>query len=142
MTQPRLILDLRCLLLMFLLNSGCAPDPVQRFVPTPTDARQAVETALSNWKSGTKHGTISSPSLKVKIDVYDARWHDEKKKLESYRIVKEITGKPLPQFEIQLKFPGKPEETTIYLVNGIDPLQVYRESDYNKAYGVETKGIK
>ena len=141
MTRPRLILDLCCLLLIFLLHSGCAPDPGQRFVPTATDARQAVETALSTWKSGTKHGTISSSSSKVKIDVYDARWHDEKKKLESYRLIKEITGKPLPQFEVQMKLQGKPEETTIYLVNGIDPLQVYRESDFNKANGVETKGM-
>ena len=141
MTRPRLILVLYCLPLLLILHSGCAPDVDQQYVPKASDARKAVETALSEWKSGAEHGTISSSSSKVKIDVIDARWQIEKRKLESYRIIEEITGKPLPQFKVQLKMVGKPEETTTYLVVGIDPLQVWSEVDHRKSFGDTTRGM-
>ena len=133
MTRRRLSLALGCLPLLLLPFICCAPD----YVPKPTDARQAVETALSTWKSGAKHETITSS--KVKIDVTDSRWRD-RKQLESYMITEEIKGQTLPQFTVRLKLVGKPEETATYLVVGIDPLQVFREVEYKEAMGVPTKG--
>ena len=136
MTRRRLSLALGCLPLLLLPFICCAPKA--DLVPKPTVARQAVETALSTWKSGAKHGTITSS--KVKIDVYDARWRDGKK-LESYAITEEIKGQPLPQFKVRLKLVGKPEETTTYRVVGFDPLQVWSDDDYEKAFGAKGTGM-
>lgn len=141
MTRRRLILALCCLPLLFLIYFyfGYAPDAEKRYVPAATDARQAVETALSTWKSGAKHGTITSS--KVKIDVFDARWQVEKKNLESYMIIEDIPGQPQPQFKVRLKLVGKQEETNTYLVVGNDPLQVFRDDDYQKSFGATIKGM-
>ena len=138
MTRRKLILALCCLSLLLLLCSGCARNTVQSYVPAATDARQAVETSLSKWKSGAKHDTITSS--KVKIDVFDARWRDGKK-LESYVITEEIKGQPLPQFKVRMKLVGKAEETATYRVVGIDPLQVWNDVDYGESFGVTTKGM-
>ncbi len=137
MTHQRLILVFCCLHLLLLYQSGCAPESGQRFAPTATNARQAVENALSTWKSGAKHETITSSI--VKIDVLDSRWRNGKK-LESYMITEEIKGQPLPQFTVRLKLEGKPEETETYLVVGKDPLQVFSEVEYSLAMGVKRKG--
>ena len=134
MTRRRLILALCCLPLLLLLCFGCARNTTEGFVPPAKDARQAVETALTKWKSGAKHDTITSS--KAKIDVYDARWRDGKK-LESYAITEEIKGQPLPQFKVRLKLVSKPEETTTYRVVGIDPLQVWSDDDYKDSFGAK-----
>lgn len=138
MTRRRLILALGCLPLLLLLRFGCARNTTKNYVPTATEARQAVEDALSKWKSGAKHGTVESS--KVKIDVFDARWRDGKK-LESFTINEEIKGQSLPQFKVRLKLVGKQEETTTYLVIGIDPLQVWSEVDYKESFSGTTKGM-
>ena len=35
-----------------------------------------------------------------------------------------------PQFKVRLQVEGEPDETTVYYVIGIDPIQVYRETEF------------
>ena len=112
---------------------GCAGKSIESYKPTSESARKAIETALSTWKSGTAHGSITS--VKPSVDVFDARWRAGAK-LENYEILTEVTGKPEPHFTVKIKLAGKPEETTEYLVVGIDPLLVFRQADYEKATGM------
>lgn len=118
-------------LLIVLL--GCGGDTTQRYVPAAASARSGLETALSTWKSGAAHGTITTST--PAIDVFDARWQSGKK-LESYEILEEITGQEHPQFKVRLKLADAPEETTTYRVVGIDPLLVFRDADYQKTTGM------
>ena len=67
--------------------------------------------------------------------MFDARWQSGSK-LERYEIIEEVSGKQHPHFRVNLKLAGKPEETTEYLVVGIDPLLIFREADYRKASGM------
>jgi hypothetical protein len=128
----KLTLGLWALIFVFC-SLGCTGKSVESYKPTNESARKAIETALSTWKSGTPHGSITN--VKPSLDVFDARWQAGAK-LESYEILEEVTGKPEPHFKVKLKLAGKAEETTEYLVVGIDPLNIFRQADYNKATGM------
>ena len=120
--------------LVFVYSAaGCTGKSVDSYKPTIGVARNAIETALSTWKSGTAHGSITN--VKPSLDVFDARWQAGAK-LESYEILEEVTGKPEPHFKVRLKLAGKSQETTEYLVVGIDPLLIFRQADYDKANGL------
>ena len=112
---------------------ACKGNTVDRYKPTNTSAKQAVETALSTWRDGAKHGTITT--VTPNLNVFDARWQAGSR-LEEFQILEEIKGKEYPYFKVKLKIAGKPEETIEYLVVGIDPLLVFREADYKKASGL------
>lgn len=116
-----------------LCGIGCRRNSTDRYRPTNATAKKAIETALSTWKEGAKHGPITSVS--PNLNVFDARWQAGSR-LEDFRILEEVTGKQHPQFKVKLKIEGKPEETIEYLVVGIDPLLVFREADYKRASGL------
>ena len=119
-------------MLLLCTAIGCSGKSVASYKPSNEVARQALQTALSTWKSGAKHDPITS--VKPNLEVFDARWQAGSK-LESFEILEEVPDKPQPQFKVKLKLVGKPEETTDYLVVGIDPLLIFRQEDYNKATG-------
>lgn len=112
---------------------GCTGGSTDRYIPASANARSALETALKTWQSGEKHAPITSS--KPEINVFDARWQAGKK-LESFEILEEVAGQTPPQFKVRLKVAGQPEETTTYLVVGIDPLHVFRDADYQKTIGM------
>lgn len=117
---------------MNLVNSGChRPNP---YLPADAVARQIVETAFSTWKAGRKRGT--TVASEEHMTLFDSRWQAGKK-LESFEIDEEITGQPQPQFIVRLKLVGQPEETTTYMVVGVDPTFVIRQADYGKFIGQE-----
>ncbi len=119
-------------LTVLLFTAGCG-NSTARYIPAAAKARAALHTALETWKSGTAHGPIQTS--KPAINVFDARWQAGKK-LESFEILEEITGKEQPQFKVKLKLAGVEEETATYLVVGMDPLLVFRDADYRKATGM------
>lgn len=126
--------SLRHLLVLCGLMSilGCGNSP-SRYIPAAANARTALQTALDTWKSGAKHGPITS--TKPEISVFDARWQAGKK-LEAFEILEEISGQELPQFKVRLKLTDAEEETATYLIVGIDPLHIFRDADYRKATGM------
>lgn len=113
--------------------AACGGNPQARYKPAPTTAREAIDTALSAWKSGAPYAPIKDG--KPEINVFDARWQSGKK-LESYEILEEVPDQEHPQFKVRIKLVGKPEEVDQYLVVGIDPLLVFRDSDYKRASGM------
>lgn len=121
------------LLACLIVSGGCQRPASERYTPTSAQARQAIDTALSTWKSGAPLAPITTSSPAV--NVFDARWQAGKN-LESYEILEEVTGKQHPHFRVRLKLAGKQPETTEYLVVGIDPLLVFRDADYGKASGM------
>ncbi len=86
--------------------------------------------ALQTWQSGVAYGPIKES--KPVINVFDARWQAGKK-LESYEILEEVKDTRQPEFKVRLKLAGTPEETATYLVIGIDPIQVFRDVEYNQS---------
>jgi hypothetical protein len=122
---------LLALLTLLAVVTGCGTSHT-RYVPASTSARQAVETALKTWQSGTAHGPISD--TKPAINVFDARWRDGKK-LESFEFVEEVAAQEHPQFKFRLKLANQAEAETTYHVVGIDPLNVFADTDYKKASG-------
>jgi hypothetical protein len=114
---------------LLLCLQGCGGgESVDRYVPEISNARGMLETALNSWKGGDPLKTIENDGHK--IDVFDARWRSGQK-LENYEILAEQKGEPHPQFLVKTLIKGK-EEATTYLVMGIDPINIFREQEYNK----------
>lgn len=126
MTRQLLIL-LLCGLTSASLALGCGGDSRDRYLPSSQKAREILDKSLQKWKSGAPHGPIAD--AKPVINVFDARWQ-EGRKLNSYEIIEEEKYTDQPQFKVRLQVEGEPEETTIYYVIGIDPVQVFRETEF------------
>ena len=125
----RVVLLSLCSLALITWIAGCGGSSRDRYIPAASKAREALQTALNTWKTGTAHGPITTS--KPAINVFDARWQAGKK-LDSFEILEEVKNPDQPQFKVRLKLSGQPEETNIYLVIGIDPLQVFRDVDYKQ----------
>jgi hypothetical protein len=123
-------------LALFALLSGCGGKAtVESFHPKEDLARGALNTALTAWKNGLeKPGVVDSEDPAVQL--VDPAWAAGSK-LTSYEVVAELPGKAPPAFTVKLTLEGAatPEETT-YFVVGKDPLQVMRESEFNRAGGM------
>jgi hypothetical protein len=128
---PRL--SVLCAGLLALL-SGCGGNSHDEYLPGASQAREAVEAALAEWKSGKPHETVRT--LDTPIDMFDARWRDGQK-LESFEITEELPANPHPSFKVRMRFAGSlQDEESTYLVMGIDPLLVFRSEDYERATGM------
>jgi hypothetical protein len=115
------------------LMAGCGGDSHERFIPAADQARSAVDAALSSWKAGEPHKTLTNH--KPPVDLFDAR-RQAGKKLEEFHIAEEVRGQQHPTFKVKLRLAGeKQDEETTYIVIGIDPLLVFRAEDYKKASG-------
>lgn len=121
------------LLTILVILTGCGSTGTERYIPSASAAKEALQTALTTWKSGTAHGPITSS--KPSINVFDARWQAGKK-LESFEILEEVTGQEQPQFRVKLQVQGQKEETLVYLIVGLDPLLIFRDVDYRKTTGM------
>lgn len=101
-----------------------------KYVPSPTAARDALQTALDTWKSGA--GLNPIPTSTVVINVYDARWRD-RIRLQSFEILEEVPNSEHPEFKVRMQLKDHPEETISYHVIGLDPLHVFRDEDYKQS---------
>jgi hypothetical protein len=104
-----------------------------RYVPNESNARQALETALTKWKDGEpKPGEFTVG--KARVQVVDQAWAGGLK-LQGFEITGEEGASGGPRvFGVKLKT-AKGEQATKYYVVGIDPLWVYGEADYQKLTG-------
>lgn len=116
------------------LAAGCKGTKEQSYVPSGTNARQALEAALTKWKEGVAK-PAPFPVGKVTVQVADQGW-EAGQKLQAYEVVGEepAEGTGPRVFTVKLKT-AKGEQTLKYYVFGIDPLQVYSEPDYRKLTG-------
>ncbi len=121
-----------CFVALLTFSLGCQNNSNSRYKPTSATARQAIETALSKWKSGAKYGMTSD--AKQAVIVEEPRWKSGTR-LENYEILEEIIGKEYPQFKVKLNFVGKPAVMDEYLVVGIDPPIVYSKEEFDRTSG-------
>jgi hypothetical protein len=120
------------LFLLAGLAAGCK-DEVKNYTPSESNARAALETALTQWRDG-QAKPAEFPLGKVKVQVADQNW-EAGQKLQGFEIVGDDGATTGPRaFTVKLKTP-KGEQSTKYYVFGIDPLQIYSEPDYKKLTG-------
>lgn len=109
---------------------GCGSTPgagQERFVPTTTTARTAIESALQAWQRGEPAGEVKDTHPQVFV----ADTHRQKgQTLERYEILGEVPGDTPRCFLIKLKLANPDaEEKVRYAVIGINPLWVFRHED-------------
>jgi hypothetical protein len=115
------------------LLAGCTTRSVEeKYTPPESTARQALETALGQWRDGQAQ-PAQFPLGKVKVEVLDQNWLSGQK-LQGFEIVGEESGAGPRIFTVKLKT-SKGDQTVKYYVVGIDPLWVYSEADYKKQSG-------
>lgn len=122
-----------------ILLAGCGGNSAESYVPPSNAAQEALQIALEAWKGGQPADPAGKLPSGATVRAIDGDW-TEGKRLSAYEIVKELpqTAEVGPrQFTVKLTLEGTPQpiETT-YLVVGIDPLQVFRDKDYDKYFGM------
>src|SRR5262245_23478028 len=116
------------------LSAGCSRQgsKVEDFTPPSDKAQKALEAALTHWQSGGSPGTV--PGTRPRVDVEDSKWKAGQK-LQAFEILGEEGGSETRFFKVKLTLAKGPPQEVKYAVFGIDPLQVYREEDFQKLPG-------
>ena len=117
------------LILSLVLAAGAGCGRGNRYVPSTSAGRQALEAALTAWQNGQPVGKIETASTPVQA--VDSGW-GKKQKLTSYEILEEVAredGRRCFKVRLHLQNPPATQEVH-YLVVGRSPLWVFREEDY------------
>lgn len=115
-----------------LAGAGCGGrGGYESYVPTNTDARQALETGLNAWKNGEPAGSRSLGQ--ARLDFVDGKWQAGQK-LAGFEVLEEepADGAGPRWFKVRLRMKPSGQVTARYCVVGNDPIYVYREEDYKK----------
>ena len=124
------------LLAASVLWAGCGNrNTVESFIPEELTSREAVEKALTAWKSGQSDpGTLAGG--KPQIRVADERWL-KGDKLLSFEIGEPLDEDGPAQFPVKLTLEGAAEPLAeTYVVVGKDPLWVWTKSEYERSGGM------
>jgi hypothetical protein len=130
--RPTLIVATGALL---LAGPGCSRKSESDFTPAQADARKALESGLRSWKDGGKPGDVPGTS-KPTVRAEDPEW-SEGRKLKEYEILGDepLEGSPGRVFTVRIiTDKGAPHDAK-YVVFGIDPVQVFRDSTYKALSG-------
>ncbi len=119
-----------CGLLAFALCGCSRADRAELdILPNGDKARDALDRALTAWKNGDKMGNVNTGSYS--IQVADKVWMTGKK-LAAFEIVG-TEDKPGPRwFRVRLTVAGAQPQQVRYAVFGMEPMQVFREEDYEQ----------
>jgi hypothetical protein len=112
--------------------AGCGPrTPYERYVPSSSVAREALDEALSAWKRGDPVATLRLNSQDVAIEISDSQRRSGRR-LDDYEIQGEVAAEGPRSFAVRLvlKEPKQEQLVRYYLV-GIDPLWVFQQRDYD-----------
>ena len=125
-------------LIALSLGIGCGGRSTSDYVPESSQARQAVEQMLAAWTRGeTGKPEFQLANQGTRVQVFDKQWAG--KKLTKGEIVRELPAEQNGprQLAVKLVFEGdsKEIEATYYVV-GIEPLLIFRDSEYNQASGM------
>jgi len=118
--------------------AGCGGNSDESYVPGSSSAQEALQLALEAWKSGQPADPVGKSPSGATIRAIDMDWAAGRR-LSAFEILQELppAAEAGPrQFVVQLTLDGMPQpiEAT-YLVVGIDPLQVFRDKDYDLYFG-------
>ncbi len=119
-----------CVVLVAVAGCGQAPSGHERYVPSASAARDAVDLTLAAWKRGEPAGAIRRDGAAAGIEVSDSR-RKPGQKLVDYQILGEIAAEGPRSFAVKLFLENPRQERSVrYYVVGIDPLWVFNQRDY------------
>ncbi len=137
-------MNYRLLLISFLLSSGLLAVLVgcgsgggstAKYVPQEAQAKAALTVALDAWKNALPPDPAGKLPSGAVVKAIDMDWSSGQK-LESYEIGAEIAGEEGPRkIAVKLGYPGGQQVAATYFIVGIDPVQVFRDKDYEKYFG-------
>jgi hypothetical protein len=114
--------------------AGCLNKSDNKYVPSETRARAALEAALTAWRDGKKPDQIEAAPIQVQA--VDSLWRAGKE-LTVYEILAQEPGEGPPVFSVRLTIQGSDQPIVVrYYVVGKDPLWVYSEDDYKANTGM------
>jgi hypothetical protein len=107
---------------------GCGSNRTGRYVPEAGVAQQALTASLTAWKE--EKGTSLRLEGSTAVEVVD-RYRRPGQTLTSFRVLGEVSGDGGRWFQVELQLanPAQTEQVR-YVVVGIDPLWVFRQTDY------------
>jgi hypothetical protein len=115
--------------------AGCG-DSHAKYKPTANEARTSLETALTAWRDGKPYGPIEGTPP---VHMVDSTWQGGQQ-IESFQIGdEEDDGEGTKQFVVKLKTKGKSatDQDVRFIVNGRDPVWIFREDDYKRTLNME-----
>lgn len=118
--------------LVVVAIAGCGSrTSYERYVPSSSVAREALDEALSAWKRGDPVASLRLKSQDVAIEVSDSQ-RSAGRRLDDYEIQGEVAAEGPRSFAVRLvlKEPKHEQSVRYYLV-GIDPLWVFQQRDYD-----------
>jgi len=103
--------------------------------PSETDARAALEAALSGWRSGKRPADMATAP--VPVNVVDGVWANGRE-LADYEILREEPSESDKRFAVKLAYarPAK-EEEVVYIVLGAETRSVFRAEDYDRTMNMD-----
>jgi hypothetical protein len=126
------VLKLAATAMVVAAIAGCRPrTPYERYVPSSSVAREALDEALSAWKKGHPVATLRLKSQDVAIEVSDSQ-RSAGRRLDDYEIQGEVAAEGPRSFAVRLELKEpKQEQLVRYYLVGIDPLWVFQQRDYD-----------
>lgn len=123
-------------LALLLFFAGCgAGRNTSDYIPQGDQAKVALALALDAWKNGQQPDPAGKLPSGQTVKAVDMDW-SAGQKLTTYEIVQEIPGEETGPRKILVKLTysaGGSVEATYFIV-GIDPIQVYRDKDYERYF--------
>lgn len=121
-----------------VFSAGCGEGHA-RYTPTANEARSSLEAALTAWRAGKPYGPVDSTPP---VTMVDSIWQNGQE-LESFEIGDQQNADDgTKQFLVKIKLKkAKGSDEIRYVVNGRDPVWVYREDDYKRTLNMDNSPI-
>ena len=124
---------------LFVSLAGCGGNSTASYIPQTDAAEEALKLALDAWKNGQTADPAGKLQSGATVRAIDFEW-SAGKKLAGYEVLQVLPAAPEGgprKVAVELTFAdGAPAVETAYFIVGIDPLQVCREQDYERTFGM------
>lgn len=123
-------------LALLLFTAGCGGGrATSDYVPKGDQAKVALTLALDAWKNGGQPDPAGKLPSGQTVKAVDMDWSGGQK-LSSYEIVREMPAEDSSPRRIVVKLSHPSGETleATYFIVGIDPVQVFRDKDYQRYF--------
>lgn len=123
--------------LLLALLAGCGGGRnTASYVPKDAQAKEALTVALDAWKNAQLPEPAGKLASGATVRAVDMDWSGGQK-LDSYEIGPESAVKQAGprKLTVKLRYAGGQNVEATYFVVGIDPVQVFRDKDYEKYFG-------
>jgi hypothetical protein len=124
---------LTLVLLALAATSGCGGGAAS--LPSGSEARNALQTALDAWKDGKPASALVEG--KPPVQAVDHDWVAGKG-LDAYVIGDEQSGDGNKTFTVSITLKGSSAPSDVrYMIFGRDPIRVYRDDDFTRMTNME-----